>query len=74
VTQLSEETRATTAHGSPWLTYDELADYTRYAKATLHVMQHEGLLPRSYGKGRSRRFHIDDVEAWMRNEARGLRK
>jgi hypothetical protein len=27
-----------------------------------------------YGRGRSRRFHLDDVEAWMRDEKRGSRK
>lgn len=59
---------------SPWLTYEELATYTGYAKATLHVMQHEGLLPRSYGRGRSRSFHLNDVDAWMRDDMRGLRK
>jgi excisionase family DNA binding protein len=59
---------------SPWLTYEGLARYTGYSRGSLHVMQHEGRLPRSYGKGKARRFHVTDVDAWMRSDARETRK
>lgn len=49
-----------------WLSNVELAAYLGFATKTINKYQHEGLLPPSRGQYRTRRWHIDDVDAWMR--------
>lgn len=48
-----------------WLSNAELAAYLGFALKTINKYQYEGLLPPSHGSYRTRRWHVDDVDAWM---------
>jgi excisionase family DNA binding protein len=58
-----------TTRASPYLTYDEAANYCRVERTTLYRAKRAGRL-RASGPGSAVRFHRDDLDAWMRSRNR----
>lgn len=53
-----------TVTDSPYLTYQEAADYCRVNRTTLWRAVRSGLL-RESGPGTAVRFHRDELDRWM---------
>jgi len=58
---------------TPWLDYDEAAQYTRLAVGTLHAMVSARQIP-VYGSRRCRRFRKDMLDLWLLDRSRAMRK
>lgn len=58
---------------TPWLTYDEAAQYTRLQPSTLRAMVSAGQIP-VYGSRRCRRFRREMLDLWMNDRELSLRK
>ena len=58
-----------TATESPYMTYEEAANYCRCERTTLYRAVKAGRL-RASGPGTAVRFHIDDLNEWMRGRNR----
>ena len=54
---------------SPFKTYDEAARYCRCEKTTIYRAVRSGSLKAS-GPGRAIRFHVCDLDNWMRSRSR----
>lgn len=52
-------------------THKETAAFVQVPESTLHQMNHKGTGPRSYKVGKHRRYHPDDVMAWLNGRASG---
>lgn len=56
---------------SPWKNREEAADYLGVTSQTLAQMAHRGTGPRySKPSGRLVRYHVDDLDAWLRDHSR----
>lgn len=64
-----EEMEATTATVSPFLTYEEAADYCRVNRTTLWRAVRAGKL-RESGPGMAVRFRRDELDRWMDSRSR----
>jgi hypothetical protein len=51
---------------SPWFTTEEAGPYTRTAVSTLEKKRVYGGGPKFSKRGRMVFYHIDDLDAWMR--------
>ncbi len=51
---------------SPWMTEKEAGPYTRHSVSTLQKRRVYGGGPRYVKRGRSVYYHIEDLDAWMR--------
>lgn len=61
------------AQDTPWLTYDEAAQYTRLAPSTLHTLVSARQIP-VYGSRRMRRFRRDMLDMWLVDRGSAMRK
>ena len=52
--------------GSPWLNTEEAAAYTKTAVSTLEKKRVYGGSPRFSKRGRMVFYHVEDLDAWMR--------
>lgn len=50
-----------------WLDYEGLSKYVGRARSYCRQLQHHGLLPRSVGRYRARRWDTKVVDEWMRS-------
>lgn len=51
---------------SPWMTPDEVREYLgNISRATLHRYREKGLVPK-YLTTNTPRYHVDEVDAWVR--------
>ena len=61
--------RALEARGrSPWLTTAQAAEYLGATQGTLKTWRATGCGPKYHGKHRFVRYHMDDLDAFMRGE------
>lgn len=51
---------------TPWKDEKEAAPYTGHAVSTFQKLRCYGGGPRYSKRGRSVRYHVDDLDAWMR--------
>lgn len=58
---------------TPWLNYEEAANYTRLAVSTLHSLVSARQIP-VYGTRRMRRFRKDMLDLWLENRDLAMRK
>jgi excisionase family DNA binding protein len=54
------------AQQGPYMTYSAAQRYTSLSRSTLHKARKEGQLP-AIKIGKSVRFHVDDLEEFMRS-------
>lgn len=54
-----------------WLSTKEAADYLRFHRDTLRRYRRLRIGPRYSKIGRVVRYHIDDLDEWVRSQARG---
>lgn len=54
---------------SPWLNTEQAADYLKSTPGTLKSWRATGAGPRFHGTHRFVRYHIDDLDAFMRGES-----
>ena len=67
-----DETRAEKARkGSPFLSTGQAAYYVGLSRRTLEKMRTTGRGPRYRKHGRYVRYHIDDLDAWSAERAKG---
>lgn len=57
---------------SPYMSYDQAAAYCNVDKTTIWRAVKAGHLNAS-GPGRAVRFHVEDLDTWMRSRARGAK-
>jgi hypothetical protein len=59
----------TTQVASPWLTTEQLAERLHCTPQAIHNRRHKRKsLPRSIKSGNDRLYHVEDVEAWEREQ------
>lgn len=61
--------RALEQRKSPWLDTKGAADYLKSTPGTLKTWRASGSGPRFHGTHRFVRYHMDDLDAFMRGEA-----
>jgi predicted DNA-binding transcriptional regulator AlpA len=54
---------------SPYLVPKEVAAYLRVSESGLSRMRERKTGPKYHKEGRSVRYHIDDIEAWIKNNS-----
>ncbi len=54
---------------SPWLTTEQAAAYLKSTPGTLETWRKKGRGPAYHGGHRFTRYHVGDLDAWMRGEA-----
>lgn len=57
------------ARNSPWLSTQEVADYLNISIDTVRHWRYRGTGPAGHKAGRHIRYHVDDVDRWMREQA-----
>jgi len=62
--------RALKQRGSPWLDTRGAAEYLKSTPGTLKTWRASGEGPRYHGRDRFVRYHVADLDAFMRGEAR----
>jgi excisionase family DNA binding protein len=58
---------------TPWLTYEQAAQYLSLTQATLRGLVSARQIP-VYGSPRFRRFRADMLDLWVRDRANAMRK
>lgn len=53
---------------SPWLTTEEAAHYLKTTPAAMHQLRYLGTGPQCHRAGRRVRYHVDDLDAWVRGQ------
>ena len=54
-----------------WLTIQEAAKHLKIGRSTLYQMARDGKVP-AQKLGRAWRFDVEDLDMWMKNQARNL--
>lgn len=52
---------------SPWLNTEQAAEYVGFSVKTLHNRRNKGLRPTAHKIGNKLRYHIDELENWIRS-------
>ena len=66
---MNDDTNRTELPG-PWLDTNEAAEYTRFSPNSLRTFRSKGRGPKYHKAGKAVRYHLDDLDAFVRGEAR----